>query len=138
MLPFTPAILWEHWSTKSRYDNDVGDSSHGHVHFWLLQIRRVDFAHSECLRFEKTLELGGGGGGGRGVAINDPQSPKILRVRLKQSKTDQLGKGVDVFGGCLFCPVAGVLAYMVIQGSDEGSFFRFKSSQPYEGKVYTS
>ena len=41
--------------------------------------------------------------------------PTMLRVKLKCSKTDQFGKGVEVYvgrTGCPLCPVAATLAYM--------------------------
>ena len=52
------------------------------------------------------------------VAIDDPHNPQTLRVHLKRSKTDQLGKNVDVFIGktdCPLCPVAAVMAYMAVR-----------------------
>lgn len=50
------------------------------------------------------------------VAVN----PKVLKVRLKKSKTDPFRVGVDIFVGRTdspLCPVAAVLAYMVARGA---------------------
>ena len=47
------------------------------------------------------------------IAIDSLQSPKMLKIHLKRSKTDQYGNGVDIFVGRTdgpLCPVAGVLA----------------------------
>ena len=33
------------------------------------------------------------------VAVDNPMHPTMLRVKLKCSKTDQLGKGVEVYVG---------------------------------------
>ncbi len=67
------------------------------------------------------------------IAIDDRANPRILKVHLKRSKTDQAGQGVDVFigrtGGPL-CPVAAVLSYIIIRGSAPGPFFRFPDGQP--------
>ncbi len=74
------------------------------------------------------------------VAIDDPQNPKRLRVHLRKSKTDQLGKGVEVYigrTGCPLCPIAAVLAYMVNRGSKEGPFFMFKDDQPLTKAKFT-
>ena len=48
------------------------------------------------------------------VAVDNIQLPKMLRIPLKQSKTDQLRRGVNIFVGKTdgpICPVAAVLAY---------------------------
>ena len=47
------------------------------------------------------------------------QDPRALTIRLKTSKTDPFRVGVDVCIGrtdCDLCPVAAVLAYMVLRG----------------------
>ena len=52
------------------------------------------------------------------IAVDNQLQPTMLRVMLKHSKTDQLGKGVEVYvgrTGCSLCPVAGMLAYMGTQ-----------------------
>ena len=75
------------------------------------------------------------------VAIDDPHNPQTLRVHLKRSKTDQLGKGVDVFIGktdCPLCPIATVMAYMALQGPDSGAFFMLASGHPITKSCFTS
>ena len=67
------------------------------------------------------------------VTIDNPQSPQVLAIHLKVSKTDQLGKGVDVFisrTNTPVCAVAAVLAYMAIRGTAEGPFFIYKNGHP--------
>lgn len=64
------------------------------------------------------------------MAVDNPQSPQTLQVTLKRSKTDQLGAGAKVFVGkrsCPLYPVAGVLAFIAVRGSQPGPFFRFKN-----------
>ena len=49
-----------------------------------------------------------------------------MRIRLKQSKTDQQRVGVDLYVGRTFnnlCPVAAMLAYLVIRGQTDGPLF---------------
>lgn len=49
------------------------------------------------------------------MKINDETNLQLLRVHLKQSKTDQLGKGIDVYIGKTaypLCPVVAVMVYM--------------------------
>ena len=63
------------------------------------------------------------------VAIDNPDNPQALRVLLRQSKTDQFGKGVEVIvgrTGDLLCPVAAVAAFMAARGTSPGPFFIFR------------
>ena len=53
------------------------------------------------------------------VAIDDAMNSQALRVCLKKSKTDQLGKGAEVYIGktdCPLCPVQAVLGFMATHG----------------------
>jgi hypothetical protein len=63
------------------------------------------------------------------ITINSLQSPKVLKVHLKASKTDPFCVGVDVFVGATnhgLCPVAAVLAYLTMRGHGAGPFFHFE------------
>ena len=68
------------------------------------------------------------------VTIDNPQSPQVLAIHLKVSKTDQRGKRVDVFisrtNNTPVCAVAAVLAYMAIRGTAAGPFFIYKNGHP--------
>ena len=67
------------------------------------------------------------------VSVDNTFEPKLLKVHLKVSKTDQLGKGVEVYVGrtlCPLCPVTATVACMAARGSDPGQFFRFKDGKP--------
>ncbi len=67
------------------------------------------------------------------LAIVNPQNPSAVRIHLKQSKTDQLRKGIDVFVGRTnddLCPVAAMLAYVAVRGGGPGPLFRFRNGKP--------
>ena len=52
---------------------------------------------------------------------------QVLRVFLKRSKTDQYGRGTEVFIGATrneLCPVQAVRSYVVVRGESPGAFFR--------------
>lgn len=54
--------------------------------------------------------------------------PQYLEVVIKASKTDPFRQGVKVYLGrsqADVCPVAAVLAYMVLRGTEDGPFFKF-------------
>ena len=77
------------------------------------------------------------------VAVDDATPPSSIRVHLKRSKCDQLGKGVDVFvgkSGDRSCPVAATLLYVRIRGPAVGPFFVREDGVPltkaaFVGKV---
>ena len=63
------------------------------------------------------------------VSVDQHQSPTLLRVSLKCSKTDPFRAGVAIFVGRtdnLLCPVAAVFAYLAIHPQQPGPLFMFK------------
>ena len=69
------------------------------------------------------------------IAIDNHSSPKIMRVGIKQSKTDPFRAGIDIYLGCTnteLCPIVAVLSYMAVRESEVGPPFRFN-----DGKHWT-
>ena len=67
------------------------------------------------------------------MAVDNSLEPRMLRFRLRQSKTDQFGRGVDVVlgkTGCDLCPVAAVLSYVSTRGNQQGPFFLKSTNRP--------
>ena len=65
--------------------------------------------------------------------VDNKQNPKVLSVRIKQSKTDPFCQGVSIYlgkTGSPLCPVSALLSYLVVRGSGEGPLFRLKDGQP--------
>jgi hypothetical protein len=57
----------------------------------------------------------------------------MVKLHLKQSKTDQLGRGVDIIVGRTdheLCPVGAILAYVAARGDRQGPFFLSSSMSP--------
>ena len=76
------------------------------------------------------------------LAVNSLVAPTLIRIRLKFSKTDQLGRGTDVFLGRTnddLCPVAATLAYLAVRGDGEGPFMftdgRYLTKERFTGAV---
>ena len=68
-------------------------------------------------------------------------NPQTLKVHLKISKTDQLGRGVDMYIGkmdCSLCPLAAMLHYMAIRGLSAGPFFVLKTGAPLTKSAFTA
>ena len=67
------------------------------------------------------------------VALDSHSNPTIVRVRIKQSKTDPFRAEVDVFLGCLgskICPVKALLSYLAKQGSQPGPLLYMQALVP--------
>ena len=124
-LPITPAVLHQlraHWNqTKAEPCTDA-------IMLWAAAtlcffgfFRSGEITVPSQAAFTSSQHLAWGD-----IAVDNRSCPTLLKVHLKRSKCDQLGKGVDVFIGCtddLLCPVAAVLAYMANRGATDGPFF---------------
>ena len=126
-LPITPAILLKMkgiWTTRAA-DPDI-------VMLWAAAVlcffgffRSGEITVPSLNSFDARVHLSW-----LDVAIDNPKDPRLLRIKLKRSKTDQLGKGVEVYvgrTGCSLCPIAAVSAYMVSRRDiDRGHFLFFE------------
>ena len=57
------------------------------------------------------------------IAVDDHLTPTVVKIHLRCSKTDQLGRGVDVYVGQTgddLCPVAAILTYLARRWNDPG------------------
>ena len=67
------------------------------------------------------------------IAIDNHSSPKIRRVQIKQSKTDQFQAGIDIHlsrTNTELCPIVAVLSYLAVRGTKVGPLFRFNDGKP--------
>ncbi len=67
------------------------------------------------------------------VAVDNHTSPCMIQIHLKQSKCDQVGAGVDIVIGVTgteLCPVAAILKFIEVRGSQPGAFFLNSESKP--------
>ena len=67
------------------------------------------------------------------VAIDSPTNPNIMRVTLKQSKTDPFRQGVYIFLGTTktsLCSVMAMLAYLALCGRSAGLMFMRSNGSP--------
>ena len=137
-LPITPAILIrlkEHW-TPRKSEPDI-------VMLWAAAVlcffgffKAGEITIPTISGFDDSKHLAWGD-----VAIDDLNNPQSLRVHLKRSKTDQLGKGVDVYVGKTdgpLCPVTAVMAYMALRGPTPGSFFKLANGHPLTKSSFTN
>ena len=69
------------------------------------------------------------------ASIDSPSSPSVVRVRIKQSKTDPFRQGVDLFLGRTHTDLA-ILGYLVVRGA--GPLFRFADGRPLTRSRFVS
>ena len=63
------------------------------------------------------------------VAVDKHDNPSLVRIRLKQSKTDPFRHGVDIFLGRThadLCPVTALLAYIAVRPAVQGPLVVFE------------
>ena len=109
-LPITPAILRnikEQWADRAT-EYDI-------VMFWA----------AACMAFFGFFRLG--------EILIPPGEAYMIQICLKQSKTDQFGKGAMVYIGRTdtdLCPIAAILAFMALRASSPGPFFQQLDKTP--------
>ena len=60
------------------------------------------------------------------IAVDNATDPRVISVRIKQSKTDPFRQAVAILLGrtdTAICPVAALLAYLARRGSGDGLLF---------------
>ena len=61
------------------------------------------------------------------VAIDSSTAPTVIRISIKQSKTDPFRKGIQLFLGTtdhIICPIKAILPYLALRRSKPGPPFR--------------
>ena len=128
-LPISPSILrkikavWE----ASASDSDI-------VMLWaaccvaffgFLRVGEMTVPSNDSYDASMHLSLGD-------IAVDNPASSTVVRVAMKQSKTDPFRQGVCLYLGKTstdLCPVAALLNYLVVRGSEPGALFHFKDGR---------
>ena len=60
------------------------------------------------------------------ITLDNRQAPEIVRLHIKQSKTDPFRNGADIYLGRTHhnvCPVEAILPYLAIRGKQPGPLF---------------
>ena len=66
------------------------------------------------------------------IAVDNQSRPTVIRVTIKQSRTDPFRKGVNLFSGKTssdLCPVVAMLNYLLVRGAREGPLFTYKDGR---------
>lgn len=128
-LPISPNILRQikaTWESRGRDPDKVMLWAAACLGFFGF-LRAGEFTVQSDAEYDPGVHLNR-----KDIAVDDPRKPTILRVTIKQSKTDPFRKGMDLFLGKTstdLCPVVAILNYLVERGMEEGPLFRFKDGR---------
>ena len=67
------------------------------------------------------------------LAFDSHTAPSLIRIRIKQSKTDPFRQGADIFLGAnhtSICPVQALISYLAMHSPMPGPLFIFQSGTP--------
>lgn len=128
-LPITPRILR---SLKGMLDKKATD--HDVVMLWAACclgffgfLRAGEMTVPGDNGFDASAHLGFGD-----ISVDNPRNPQMVRVRIKQSKTDPFRKGMDIYlgkTGADLCPVGALMRYLTLRGRKEGPLFQFRDGR---------
>ena len=129
-LPITPTILRnikEQWADRAtEYDIIMFWATACMALFGFFRLGEILVSPGEAYNPTNHLSMGD-------VAIDNTSHPRLIHVFLKQSKTDQFGKGAMVYIGRTdtdICPIAAILAFMALRGNTPGPFFQQRDKNP--------
>ena len=75
------------------------------------------------------------------ITIDSRSAPRMIRVRIKQSKTDSFRQGVDIYLGRTdtdICPVKAILPYLAIRGNRPGPLFIQEDGKMLTRQMFSS
>ena len=129
-LPITPAILYDIRDLWSRRPHDFDI-----IMLWaaccmafagFFRLGEITVPSASGYDPQQHLSFGD-------VSVDSRLAPQLLCVHLRRSKTDQFGRGADIYLGRTddeLCPVAAVLAYLAVRGDGAGPLFRRTDGLP--------
>lgn len=131
-LPITTDILrrlrevWLSPATPSRFNDIMMWAAASSCFFGFFRSREITVPSTTA--FDAAVHLAWGD-----VATDGTTPPSLVRVFLKRSKTDQFGRGAELFMGSTgneLCPVGAIVSYSRRRGSAAGPFFLCEDSSP--------
>ena len=75
------------------------------------------------------------------IAIDNKTNPQIIRLTIKQSKTDPFRRGVKLYLGRTdspICPVLGILPFLAVRGNRSGPLFILNDSRMLTRQIFSS
>ena len=124
-LPIMPHILgrlWEVWATTGHLQDTKLIWAASTLCFFAF-LRAGEISTPSTTSYDPATNLCMAD-----IAVDEPLSPSVLHVTIKQSKTDPFRKGVQLSigrTGTRLCPVAALLDFVAARGTSQGPLFTF-------------
>ena len=128
-LPITPTILRkikDVWLSNPSLDNIMLWAAASLCFFGFLRARETTVPSETAFDQGAHLTLSD-------VTMDSFKSPKMLKIKIKTSKTDPFRNGIDIYVGTTnsdLCPVTAVLTYIVKQPPGNSPLFKFITGRP--------
>ena len=128
--PITPALLsrlFSVWERQSNIRNSKMLWAASCLAFFAF-LRVGEFTTPGVAQFEEKIHLSVSD-----ISVDRLDAPTMVFITLKQSKTDQLRKGITIVLGRTnktpLCPVSALLSYLVVRGMAPGPLFVWGDGQ---------
>ena len=75
------------------------------------------------------------------IALDSRTSPQVIRITLKQSKTDQLQQGTHLYLGKTghhVCPVEAITPYLIARGNRPGPLFMLQNGKMLTRSMFSA
>ena len=75
------------------------------------------------------------------IAVDNQANPQLLRVVIKQSKTDPFRQGASLYLGktdSSICPVTGILPFLAVRGNQDGPLFMLKDGRMLTRQLFST
>ena len=75
------------------------------------------------------------------VSLDTRDNPHMLKITIKQSKTDPFRKGVDIYLGATghtLCHIRGILPYLALRGSHRGPLFLLEDGRGLTHQLFST
>ena len=128
-LPITPGILRQIkavWECKSQDPDTVMMWAAACLGFFGF-LRAGEMTVPSDADYDPTIHLNC-----CDIAVDNPRKPTVLRVTIKQSKTDPFRRGINLFLGKTatdLCPVKAMLNYLLVRSDGAGPLFKFQDGR---------
>ena len=129
-LPITPMILrkmWQSWLDRDQSFNSIMLWAASLVTFFSF-CRSGETTVEDENKYDPSVHLSFSD-----VAVDNAESPNMISLNIKRSKTDQEAVGVRVIIGRTdddLCPVSALLTYLKRRGSTPGALFQWDNRIP--------
>ena len=121
-LPITLQIMQKAkhlLSQKSSYDNTMLWAACCLAFFGFLRVSEFTVPTQHDYDASTHLSLSD-------ISVDNRNNPQLIKVHIKQSKTDPFRQGTDIYLGATdnsICPISGLIPYLSIRGAQPGPLF---------------